>query len=367
MKKILINAYMNLNLGDDLFLKILFDRYADVNWVLETKIKNYKKIYKKYKNVKIYNFLPRLKKKLKIQGGYNIINGYDALLFIGGSIFIQNKNWQNLLECRSKLIATFTNNKKPFFVIGSNFGPYTDKKFLEGYKLLLSKAQDVCFREFYSYNKFKEYKNIRLEPDIVFQLEAKKIDKKKNSIGISMIELEDRTDLNLDKYKKIYLIKIKDIVEQGIKEGFNFTFFSFCEQQGDLKIINEVVNLIDKKYIEQISIVNYDGNIENFLLKFESMENIIGTRFHACILSQVYSQGLYPIIYSDKTYNVLKDIGLDKEYTYIKDLYKLDVKHLLNIISNNKLEDTNIFKKAEKQFEMLDKYILANDRAKPSR
>lgn len=356
MKKILVDAYMNLNFGDDLFLKILFDRYTDINWVLETRKRIYKKVYKNYKNVKIHNFLYRLKKRLKIQEGYNIINRYDALVFIGGSIFMQDKSWQNFLEYRNKLTETFINNNKPFFVIGSNFGPYTDKKFLEGYKLLLSKAQDVCFREMYSYNKFKEYKNIRVEPDIVFQLKAKKIDKKKNSIGISMIEL-DRTDLNLDKYKKVYLIKIKDIVEQGIKEGFNFTFFSFCEPQGDLKIINEVVNLIDKKYTEQISIVNYDGNIENFLLKFESMENIIGTRFHACILSQVFSQGLYPIIYSDKTYNVLKDIGLDKEYTYIKDLDKLDVNHLLNIISNNKLEDTNIFKKAEKQFEGLDNYI----------
>ena len=355
MKKILVKAYMNLNFGDDLFLKILFDRYTNVNWILETRKKIYKKVYKNYKNVKVYNFLPRLKKKLKIQEGYNIINGYDALVFIGGSIFMQDERWQNSLEYRNQLTETFTNNNKPFFVIGSNFGPYTDEKFLEGYKLLLSKAEDVCFREIYSYNKFKEYKNMRVEPDIVFQLKQKKIVKKKNSIGISMIDLEDRTDLKV--YKKVYLIKIKDIVEKGIEKGFNFTFFSFCEPEGDLKIINEVVNLIDKKYTEQISIVNYNGNIENFLLKFESMENIIGTRFHACILSQVFSQGLYPIIYSEKTYNVLKDIKLDKEYTYIKDLDKLDVNHLLNIISNNKLEDTNIFKKAEKQFEGLDSYV----------
>lgn len=359
MKKILVKAYMNLNFGDDLFLKILFDRYTNVNWILESRKKIYKKIYKNYTNVNVYSFLPRVKKKLKIQEGYSIINRYDALVFIGGSIFMQDERWRNSLEYRNQLVETFTNNNKPFFVIGSNFGPYTDEKFLKGYKSLLSKAEDVCFREIYSYNKFKEYKNIRVEPDIVFQLKQEKIDKKQRSIGISMIELENRVDLKL--YKKVYLTKIKEIVENGIEKGFNFTFFSFCEPQGDLKIINEVINLIDKKYTKQIKIVNYDGNIESFLLKFQSMESIIGTRFHACILSQIFSQGLYPIIYSDKTYNVLKDIKLDKEYMYIKDLDKLDVNHLLNVILNNKLEDTNIFKKAEKQFKGLDNYIEKNN------
>ena len=46
MKKILLNAYINLNFGDDLFLKILFDTYPDVTWVLTKGGKKYKEIFK---------------------------------------------------------------------------------------------------------------------------------------------------------------------------------------------------------------------------------------------------------------------------------------------------------------------------------
>ena len=45
MKKILVNAYLDVNFGDDLFLKILFDRYNDVEWVLNSGHRKYKKIF----------------------------------------------------------------------------------------------------------------------------------------------------------------------------------------------------------------------------------------------------------------------------------------------------------------------------------
>ena len=46
MKKILVNAYTSLNFGDDLFLKILFDRYPNVKWILPRGGKIYKNLLK---------------------------------------------------------------------------------------------------------------------------------------------------------------------------------------------------------------------------------------------------------------------------------------------------------------------------------
>ena len=87
------------------------------------------------------------------------------------------------------------------------------------------------------------------------------------------------------------------------------------------------------------------------------MENIIGSRFHACILSQVFDQGLYPIIYSDKIYNVLKDIDMLHEYTYIKNLKDLNVEHIFKVISQNKIKNYDVFKKSENQFIEFNKYV----------
>ena len=56
-RKILVDAYYAKNLGDDLFLKILFDRYSDVDWYLFGADEDYKNIFKEYDNVFIHKEL----------------------------------------------------------------------------------------------------------------------------------------------------------------------------------------------------------------------------------------------------------------------------------------------------------------------
>ena len=358
MKKILINAYVNLNFGDDLFLKILFERYPEIQWVLPKGGSRYKHIFDKYSNVKIKDSIAyKIKSRLNIKEKNTIINKYDAGLYIGGSIFMQLPTWEEQLKERHRLIDSFNNKNKPYFILGSNFGPYKNERFVKEYINIFNKCEDVCFRDNYSYEIFKDYNNVRLAPDIVFQLKPTNVKKVKNSIGISLINLKERDGESLERYNNIHNKKIKELVEYFIDKGKKITFFSFCENQGDLDAINDIIEIIDKKYHSNIEIVNYDGNIDGFLVKFESMENIIGTRFHACILSQVFNQGLYPILYSNKTYNMLKDIGLDKQYTYIKDIQSIDPKNVLENIAENKITDKSIFKEAERQFEVLDKYV----------
>ena len=207
----------------------------------------------------------------------------------------------------------------------------------------------------YSYELFQGLENVRLAPDIVFQLDKSGVQKIENSIGISLINIEDREGLK--EFNSIYINKMSVMVERLIINKKKVTFFSFCEDQGDKKIIDKIIKNINPQYVKKINIVNYEGNIEEFLVKFGSMENIIGSRFHACILSQVFEQGLYPLIYSDKTYNALKYIELDKEYTYINKINELDIDNLIEKINNNKVRDKSIFKEAQKQFDRIDEYV----------
>lgn len=365
MKNILVNGYFGVNFGDDLFFKILFERYPKVkfsfysNSYLQNLNEKYKNIYFNYDNVEVkkYNKIRRVFEKLgnttvmdKIQ-----YSKYDGTVFIGGSIFMERPYWENSYTEKKNVINYFYKEKKPVFIIGSNFGPVKTDKFKRKYSELFDKCTDICFRDKYSYDLFSNKTNIRLAPDIVFQLKCKNIEKVKGTVGISVINVEHKADLN--KYVDDYNSKIKEIVEKLIITGKKITFFSFCKAEGDEEAIDKIVQLIDEKYKSSISIEKYSGDIDGFLEKFESMENIIGTRFHACILSQVFNQGLYPIIYSDKTYNVLKDIKLNKHYKYIKDINMLDVDELIKVISANKINNVNLFKKAKEQFKGLDNYV----------
>lgn len=364
MKNILVNGYFGINLGDDLFFKILFERYPEVNFTffnnfyLPQYYDTYKKMFESYKNVEVkkYKNIRKYLYKINMLDLYNKVQlkDFDATVFIGGSIFMEENNKGRNYDEKIGIINYF-NEGKEVFILGSNFGPYINSGFKDKFEMIFNNCTDVCFRENYSYDLFKKSNKIRKAPDIVFQLRPKKIEKRKNTIGISLIDLEKRNELS--KYREDYIEKIREIIIKGINKGKEFLLFSFSEIQGDLKIINDVINPLNNEYKEKIETVNYNGDIDVFLEKFESAEDIIGTRFHACILSQVFNQGLYPIIYSNKTYNVLEDIDLCDYYTYLKDINRLDVDKLFNIIKDNKVKEDWIFKESEKQFEVLDRYV----------
>ncbi|MBU3180712.1 polysaccharide pyruvyl transferase family protein [Clostridium psychrophilum] len=352
MKKILVIAFFAKNFGDDLFLKTLFERYNNIEWTMDVYDESYNDVFAKYKNVKIIStFCHKVFRKLKLEK--LTYKKYDAVVFIGGSIFMEIENWRSTYTYRQKIFRFF--DEKAIFFIGCNFGPYKSKEFIEKYKNLFGKCKDICFRDNYSYDLFKHLDNTRVAPDVVFQLKTKKIEKTKKTLGISVIDLSERKDLV--EYQEKYINKVIDIIKEAINRQIKVTLFSFCEREGDMKIIEKITSNLEKKYIDYVNMENYDGRIERFLEKFKSMENIIGTRFHACILSQVFDQGIYPLIYSNKTYNALKEIDLVNEYTNIKDIDKLDEKHILNTISENKTKSNDVFSKAEEQFAVLDEYI----------
>ena len=89
---ILVNAYTAKNLGDDLFLDILFKRYTNVNFTLVTYHRDYEKIFSNYPNVTVKKrgFLYKILNKLNLVDSINNflpLNKYSAFIVIGGSLY----------------------------------------------------------------------------------------------------------------------------------------------------------------------------------------------------------------------------------------------------------------------------------------
>ena len=341
--KILVWAYINKNLGDDLFIKILAERYPnyEIN-IINAKEENITP-FKNY-NIKTISF-----KKALLN-----INKFDAFVDIGGSIFqFRNSLWGNLKK-KILLTATLKCFNKNTFVLGSNFGPYTKRGSVNITKLYFRLAKDVCMRDTQSYDIFKDLKNVRMAPDIVFSMNVNDIEKiDRNIIGISMIDIEQRDDLK--EHSSVYYKRMKEISEQLLNENLELRLISFCEEEGDSQILDKLYNDLKNKGI--VRKMYYSGEMENYLRELSYLGAVISCRFHSFILSQVYQQNTYPIIYSDKLTNVLKDIGLDKYYCKIKDIDNINLEDISESIYNNKIDILDISKRAEKHFENLDKEL----------
>ena len=138
-KKVYIKAYTKLNLGDDLFVFMLCYRYKNVQFYIK-ELSPYTNVFKTIPNLKIIENINDI--------------SFDAIVYIGGSIFIENSPSSifRIHELKEEIIK----DNIPTYIIGANFGPYTSKKYFETVKNeLLPYVESITFRDTYSYNLFK--------------------------------------------------------------------------------------------------------------------------------------------------------------------------------------------------------------------
>lgn len=361
MKKIMIYAYTSFNLGDDLFIKELCHRYPHVQFYLYSNPK-YKSNFKHLKNINIIantnllyrgtNFLLRnLNINLTVED--ILARQKNAIIYIGGSIFMQLKGWEKKFNRIKSVLKSHT----PFFIIGANFGPYTDKEFVDGYRSLFRKMKGISFRDRYSYNLFKDLPNVTLADDVIFQMDTKQYqaDIEDDYIVISVIKPSIRK--HLEGYDEIYYEKIKDISIEFAKKGHKVILMSFCEREGDVEAINSVKSLIPEKYKDYIEEYKYKHDIDGALNIIAQSKYVVATRFHAMILGWVFKKPVFPIAYSDKMTNVIKDIDFKGSYVDFHSLKSLNPKLVYDSMETNTVDISEQRAGAEKHFAKLDDYL----------
>ncbi|WP_243495812.1 polysaccharide pyruvyl transferase family protein [Priestia aryabhattai] len=365
MKRVMIYAYTQFNLGDDLFIKVLCERYPKTNFVLYAP-RRYKVTFKEIKNIIFYpsdSIINRGVNYLFRKLGLNeiirkvLVRKCNAVVQIGGSLFIQGDNWEDILEHTKEMKP----NNKPFYLLGTNFGPYKNNAFYESYKNIFGDYTDICFRDQYSYDLFKDLNNTRLADDIIFQLKTQKIQVQENNIVISVIKPSIRK--HLSQYDEIYYNKVKDIAIYFIEKGYYVTLMSFCELEGDKEAVGKIVDLIPSEFLEKVKEHYYTTNIEDTLNVIAQSSFIVATRFHSMILGWVFNKPVFPIVYSEKMTNVMKDVGFKGFYTDFKNINNVKPEQVFECIKTNLIDVSKQVDKAEEHFSKLDEYIN-NDLAK---
>lgn len=346
--KILVRAYINENLGDDLFLKILFERYKDVDFFLIDAAEENCKSFQNFNNVYYIKLIDVIKKNNKFHG----------FIDIGGSIFIQDGNGLGGFKKRVLISLLLRIRKKKTFILGANFGPYNTNYYKHIYKYYFKLlVKDICFRDKKSYNLFKNLDNVRYAPDIVFQFgnTLNDVNKIKNSIGISVMDI--RRLPNLKEYFDDYIDQMVDLITTATKKKFTVSLISFCGNQGDNEAIKIIYSKLDTDCQRNIKFLNYNENINKFLSDYSKLENMVTLRFHSLILSLVYNQNIYPLIYSKKTLNVIEDLNSSIGFTEIKNIKEKSMDELLEELKNNCIEVKKLVTESKKQFKYLDMYI----------
>lgn len=345
---VFLNAYIKKNLGDDLFIKLLSDRYKNHSFLISSKAK-----YLNQDDLVFYSDNTKIDYILKALSLGNLsfqsinMRKTDFSVLIGGSLFIE-RDYSGL----KKMIYKMMHISKYDYIIGTNFGPYKTQRFLNTYRKVFKYSKDVCFRDKYSYDLFKDIKHCRYAPDILFSLDTSSYNIVSNKkVVFSVIDCYRRFSPEIaDNYFK----KIVDMILYFRENNYDICLMSFCKKEGDEDAIKRILDMIyDKKNIETYF---YDGNLDEALNIISSSEIIVGTRFHANVLGMVFGKKVIPISYSDKTAHMLQDLGFNGVSYDIRKINSFDITKLHNL-EDNIIDISKTKKEAELHFRELDKIL----------
>lgn len=315
-KKIYMKAFLAENLGDDLFVKILTERYLQHKfYAVSSGFKGYKN---RYPNLKVYtnSYFFRILRKFKMEK--YLANKCDLVVSIGGSMYMEKSPKDKERE--------FILGKNKYYILGSNFGPYKTDEYFENVKKSFEKAEDVCFREKYSYQLFKDIENVRCAPDIVFSMDVSKVqndNSKKVIFSVISCSQKDNAD-----YEEDYENKIVELIQYFVQNGYEVGLMSFCKMEGDELAIKRILEKCDSKIQDKIFTYYYRGNFEEALNVLGHSEIIVGTRFHANIIGMILGKTIIPIAYSKKTINTLEDMNFKGKIIELKTIKDFQVESL---------------------------------------
>jgi len=312
MKRIQLCAYTEQNLGDDLFIHTITKRYPKVKFHIWTDPKN-KPVFKSLPNLKVLvhdslfaHFPQYLRIRLAARYRNMLDKRCDAVIFIGGSIFMEYPNWEQLCTWWE-----WTAKNRPFFVLGANFGPYHTEAYRDKMADIFSDCIDVCFRDLYSAELFKDVPTVRQAPDILFTYPMPKPELKHKQVFFSVIDCPSRGKIHdLFDYDEQYVRNMSVLIQNYLDTGHTVVLSSFCKTEGDEKGIEKILNFMGVHDHPGIRILNYNGtNSDEIVTSIAESEMVVATRFHATILALSAGRPVLPIIYSDKTAHVLNDLG----------------------------------------------------------
>ena len=161
--KVFIMAYARKNFGDDLFVKMLLDKYKKVDFFMKVNNYEFLKELDKYENLHVLNGDDTDEELNKMN-----VEEYDAYVYIGGSIFMEGGKVYNLSPKFYDFVKRCKEKNIPFCYISSNYGPYQTQEYFDLSRENFKTCTDICFRDKYSYNLFKDIKSVRYAPDFAF-------------------------------------------------------------------------------------------------------------------------------------------------------------------------------------------------------
>lgn len=222
----------------------------------------------------------------------------DVLISGGGSLLQDATSFKSLLYYLF-IILLMKMSKKKVFIFAQGVGPFGNILSSLIVPKILKKVDFITVRDEKSSETLKKWgieSTITSDPIWTKELEAKP----SQTVGIQL-----RRWSGIDG---AFLNNLADHINKHFKD-YDIKFLSFQDEK-DLRLLQRFRNILLKNTPgKKIEIVEYQG-IEDTLKEIESLDFLIATRYHACLLGVIANIPTVSIDYDIKIQNLSLEAGL---------------------------------------------------------
>lgn len=353
--KIFLEAFVDTNYGDNLFLQIITTRYSQHEFYMLVKEgyeKSYQTLITYIHNIHlVYN-----------DKDSSFLNGMDAMFIVGGDMFGDRFDYSILLKQIHivKKAGGFVG-----FMGNSLFEKYSLFTWID-LCVLFSQADIIVVREKETYEQIKKkipWVNVISMADMVFSTNVSSIKKEPVEEGVLGISVRKKSQVNSEKFYTQYCKEIAQIITQYLEQSKNYKVHLLALSVGkfnDVLVAEDIIKLCSPSDKCRIKCIPFSGNVNSYMREFQKCEKLLCTRFHALVFAVMLRKPFVPIVYEEKMNRLLNEI----HYHGIRPNYekKLDAMQILHSFSNSNYVEDEMVNYIEKATHFFDEVDLCMER-----
>ncbi len=302
--KIFLEAFVDANFGDNLFVQTIVKRYPQHVFYMETKEKHeksYRMLTEQYDNIRLFS--NETKKK--------VIQDMDAMFVVGGDMFWNEGDYSSLLDSMDVI-----RKKRGFIaVLGLSLFEEYSRKTQNDLRILFTYADMIVARERRTYDQIKKmapWVKVKEASDMAFTVDVSEIEKiapEKGTLGIS---IRKKIPRNTPDAYETYCDSMAKVVQGYLEQEESHKVRFLAMSTGvydDARVAADIRNKCASSYRERMECINFEGNVELYMKEIQACEKLICTRFHALVFAILLKKTFIPIVYEEKTNRLLAAIG----------------------------------------------------------
>lgn len=245
----------------------------------------------------------------------------DAILIGGGTIFhdYSKKIRYIWASFRYLILITWARFlKKPVYLVGIGFGPFTTTSGRLIALLISRLVNYITVRDVESYKYLQTLHVPTSKYNLTFDLSGNMAEinlqekVQSNILGVSIIPFfygySNNPRKDIDLAYAIAKSLNKWLVKDPLCEIHFLTFLGIAEGDGDIKIIQRVYQLIEEK--NRVKIIDYSSDPRILLSHFNKCRAIVTMRYHAAVFAYLTKRPMIVLNYHPKCQSFVNDIGL---------------------------------------------------------